>query len=305
MKKFEINKILVPIDFSDHSINAYNTALTMAQRHEAHVKLLFVFDTDNNLYPESPVNNRYHYPGDAIRSLEELAVTAREQFQVSCDIAYVNGAITTAILQKAIETGSDIIIMGKNGHSGERALYAGSHTYDVIKKSHCPVLMVTNDKIHNSFSNILFPVRPVISMLEKYNIARPILTHSGGSLHLMAMRNPEEPNEVHIISKLMSTLKQQAEADLLDTRLAYYFSDNHFAKHVVDTLKNRDNIFDLVIVTAELDENVREFYLGDYTQQIIHQATVPVLVIRATTAPLPPDAVLATLEAENASFQQA
>jgi len=302
MKKLEINKILVPIDFSDNSVNAFNTAAAMAQRHDAHVKLLFVFDIDNNLYPESPINNRYHYPGDAIRSLEELARTAREKFSISCDIAYANGAITTSILQKAIETGSDIIVMGKNGHSGERAMYAGSHTYDVIKKSHCPVLMVTGNKTKEDFTNVLFPVRPVLSVLEKYNMARPILTKDTGSLHLMGMRDPVQPAEVHIISKLMNQLKQSADEDGLDTKVTYFFNDNKFAKQVLDTAASSVYKFDLIVITAELDETVREFYLGDYAQQIIHQSTVPVLVIRATQEVMPQEKVMRVLESATSMF---
>lgn len=302
MKKLEINTLLVPVDFSENAINAYSTALTLANNKNAHVVLLFVFDTDNNLYPESPINNRYHYPGDNIRSLEELAVTARNEYDISCDIAYTNGGITHCILQKAIEINADLIIMGKNGHSGNRSMYAGSHTYDVIKKSHCPVLMVAGPPMHEPFSKILFPVRPVLSMLEKYNTVRPILSSNNASLHLMAMRDPAEIKEVHIISKLMTLLKQHADDDGLDIKMTYHFENNDFAQQVITASKSTKDNFNLVVITAELDNTVREFYLGDYAQQIIHQANIPVLVIRATTEPLPKEKVMQILQNETAIF---
>lgn len=281
MKNFEIKKILVPVDFSNNSMNALQTAVAMAKRHNADLKLLHVFDIDNTLYPEENMGSNSN-PDIAIKSLSRLAASVKNGDGVNCGVAYISGYIPNAILQTAKEENSDIIVMGKNGNAGDREMYAGTNTYDVIKKSHCPVLSVPSGKMYESFTDVLFPARPVVSVFEKYDLIRPIIMQNKATLHFLGLRNPDYIEELHIISKLAEILKQQSEADHFNTTINYYFKDSKFAAHLLDTIQKKEYPYDLVVITAEIDNNIKDYYLGDYAQQIIHQSQIPVLVIRAT-----------------------
>ena len=281
MKNFQIKKILVAVDFSNNAMNALQTAVAMAKRHGATITLLHVFDVDNDLYPEDNMGTNSN-PEIAITTLNRLATSVKNSDEVNCSIAYISGYIPNAILQTAKTENADIIVMGKNGNSGYREFYAGTNSYDVIKKSHCPVLLVPAGKMYENFRDVLFPARPVVSVLEKYNLIRPIIRRNQATLHFLGLRNPDYIEELHIIAKLTDILKEQSEADHFNTTLSYYFKDNKFAAHVLDTIKNSNHSLDLVVITAELDNNIKDYYLGDYAQQIIHQSSIPVLVIRAT-----------------------
>ena len=276
-----MKRILVPIDFSNNSMNALQTAVAMAKRHSADLKLLHVFDIDNTLYPEDNMGSNSK-PDIAIKSLSRLAASVKNGDGVNCGIAYISGYIPNAILQTAKDENSDIIVMGKNGNSGYREMYAGTNTYDVIKKSHCPVLLIPSGKMYENFTDVLFPARPVISVFEKYDLIRPIIMRNKATLHFLGLRNPDFIEELHIISKLTDILKQQSSADHFNTTINYYFKDNKFAAHLLDTIQKKEHPYDLVVITAELDNNIKDYYLGDYAQQIIHQSQIPVLIIRAT-----------------------
>ncbi|MEP7142966.1 MAG: universal stress protein [Ferruginibacter sp.] len=281
MKNFDIKRILVPIDFSNNSMNALQTAVAMAKRHGADLKLLHVFDIDNTLYPEDNMGNNSN-PDIAIKSLSRLAASVKNGDGINCGIAYISGYIPNAILQTAKTENSDLIVMGKNGNSGYREMYAGTNSYYVIKKSHCPVLLIPSGKMFESFTDVLFPARPVISVFEKYDLIRPIITENKATLHFLGLRNPSYIEELHIISKLFDILKQQSSADHFNTTFNYYFKDSKFAAHLLDTIQKKEFPYDLLVISAELDNNVKDYYLGDYAQQIIHQSQIPVLIIRAT-----------------------
>src|SRR4051812_22447807 len=158
MKNFEIKRILVPIDFSNNSMNALQTAVAMAKRHHADLKLLHVFDIDNTLYPEDNIGNNSN-PDVAITSLSRLAASVKNGDGVSCGIAYVSGYVPNAILMTAKTESADLIVMGKNGNSGPREMYAGTNAYYVVKKSHCPVLLIPSGQMYESFTDVLFPAR--------------------------------------------------------------------------------------------------------------------------------------------------
>jgi nucleotide-binding universal stress UspA family protein len=303
MKNFEIKRILVPIDFSNNSMNALQTAVSMAQRHGADLKLLHVFDIDNNLYPEDNMGSNSN-PDIAIKSLSRLAASVKNGDGVNCGIAYISGYIPNAILQTAKADNSDIIVMGKNGNSGHREMYAGTNSYYVIKKSHCPVLLIPSGKMYESFTDVLFPARPVISVFEKYDLIRPIIRKNKATLHFLGLRNPNYIEELHIISKLTDILKHQSAADHFNTTFSYYFKDNKFAAHLVDVIQKKEYPYDLVVISAELDNNIKDYYLGDYAQQIIHQCQIPVLIIRATATISSKAEVLKMLESSYLEREQ-
>ncbi|MCW3092336.1 MAG: universal stress protein [Ferruginibacter sp.] len=281
MKSFDITRILVPIDFSNNSMNALQTAVAIAKRHKADLKLLHVFDLDNTLYPEDNMGSNSD-PDIAIVSLGRLAASVKNGDGVSCGIVYKSGFIPNTILQTAKEKNSDLIVMGKNGNAGYREHYAGTNTYNVIKKSHCPVLSVVAGKMYENFTDVLFPARPVVSVFEKYELIRPIILKNKATLHFLGLRNPDYIEELHIISKLTEIFKKQASADEFNTTMNYYFKDDKFAAHLLDTIKKGEYPYDLLVISAELDNNIKDYYLGDYAQQLIHQAQIPVLILRAT-----------------------
>ncbi|MEJ7587016.1 MAG: universal stress protein [Ferruginibacter sp.] len=295
MKNFEIKKILVPIDFSSNSMNALQTAVAMAKRHNADLKLLHVFDIDNTLYPEDNMGSNSN-PEVAIKSLSRLAASVKSGDGINCGIAYISGFISNAILQTAKSDNADIIVMGKNGNSGHRDSYAGTNSYYVVKKSHCPVLLIPSGKMYENFTDVLFPARPVISVFEKYDLIRPIILKNNATLHVVGLRNPEYIEELHIISKLTEILKEQSLADHFNTTIDYYFKDNKFAAHLLDIIYKKEYPYDLLVISAELDNNIKDYYLGDYGQQLIHQCPIPLLIIRATTTIASKTEVLKVLE---------
>lgn len=295
MKEFCIKKILVPVDFSNNSMNALQTAVSMAKRHGADLKLLHVFDVDNTLFPEDNMNSSSN-PDIAIKSLSRLAASVKTGDGVNCGIAYISGHIPNAILQTAKSDNADMIIMGKNGNSGYREMYAGSNSYDVIKKSHCPVLLIPSGKMFESFTDILFPARPAISVLEKYELVRPIVLKNKATLHFLALRNPNYIEELHIISRLADILRNQSSSDLFNTTMSYYFKDNKFAFHLLDTIQKNEYPYDLLVISADVDNNVKDYCLGDYVQQLIHQSPIPVMVIRPKTKTASKTEVLKILE---------
>lgn len=292
MQNLQIRKILVPIDFSDNSMNALETATAIAKRHNASIKLLYVNDNDNRFYPYLHSNHGH----DAVKTLETLAGCVRDDGNLECSFSFFSGSVTSCILQDIAEESIDLVVMGKNGNAGKRQLYAGSYTYDVAKKALCPVLIVPAGKSWIQFNNILFPIRPSITMLEKYAATKEIISKNSATLHIMNLRNPDYINELHIISKLVNLLKIKFEEDDITTTISYYFRDDRFAEKILAVIEATKITYDLLIISAELNIQANTFYLSAYAQQIIHQSGIPVLVIKPETIPQPKEVELEMLE---------
>lgn len=295
MKKINIRKLLVPVDFSSNSMNALQTAAAIAKRHDASIHLLYVDDFDYDLF-ESDKNLKPPRLHEYIKILTGLNKSIINEDDVKCNYSTESGSVTHCILKTAIELSIDLIIMGKNGTNGHSTEYAGTHTCQVTEKSRIPVIVVPEGVTKYSFENILFPIRPLLSVPDKYDAIRPFILKSKPSITLLNLRNPDYINELHIIHRLSHIMKLRLEKDGIDYKMTYYFRDNNFAEKVLSMVWENEIEFDLMVITAEFDQQNKDFHMGYYNQKIIHQSIIPVLVIHPENAKLDKDEVLARLE---------
>jgi len=297
MKKINIRKLLVPVDFSSNSMNALQTAAAIAKRHDAAIHLLYVDDYDYDLFSTDTSLRPPRLPA-YMKMLTTLSKTIINQDEVNCSYSTETGSVTHCILKTALDLAIDLIVIGKNGTNGQSAEYAGSHTCQVVEKSRLPVMVVPEGVTKYSFENILFPVRPLLSVPDKYDAIRSFILKSKPSITILNLRNPDYLNELHIIHRLSHIMKMRLEKDSIQYEMTYYFKDSHFAEKIISMINESEKQFDLVVITSEFEKHHRDFHIGYYNQKIIHQAAIPVLVIHPDNAKLDKDEILARLEKE-------
>ncbi len=139
-----VQKILCPVDFSETSRHAFDYALLFAQSIGAELILVHAVE-------DVPLFATYADPQmDAIlqeaekaarRELAELIADVKaENVRVRSDI--IRGRVYKAILQYAEEQEADLIVMGTHGRTGLEYAFFGSVAERVIRRAHCPVLIV-------------------------------------------------------------------------------------------------------------------------------------------------------------------
>lgn len=144
MKDF--STILVAVDFSDSSDNAFQLALSMANRFGAHLVILHVIN--------EPIDLRgFYVPHISYEKLEEeIAEGAEKMMESFCrqhisdfsdfESMIVPGMPHEQILTQAEEKGADLIVLGTHGRTGLDHVLFGSTAEKVVRKSKFPVLTV-------------------------------------------------------------------------------------------------------------------------------------------------------------------
>ena len=137
-----IHRILVPIDFSEHSKNA----LQYAVQFQAHLDLLYVVEP--TIYPADFSFGQVGFPNIE----EELRKRGAEELQalVNNEVKRLVPATATVrtgkpffeIHEFAREREIDLIIIATHGHTGVEHILFGSTVEKVVRKSPCPVLVV-------------------------------------------------------------------------------------------------------------------------------------------------------------------
>jgi nucleotide-binding universal stress UspA family protein len=137
--------LLVPLDGSDFAEMALPHAVTLASVLGGRLLLLSVIARPEVLYgyPEvvlvqQPVEEQHQA---AESYLERVAQRLRSD-GVSVQTIVVEGWPSHAIVDRAVELGSRVIVMATHGRSGVARLLLGSVALDVVRRTHLPVLLV-------------------------------------------------------------------------------------------------------------------------------------------------------------------
>ena len=130
-----LRKILLCTDFSDHAHHASEYALSMAKEYGAELTLLHVLEH----FPDSTDLQRA--TTEVLRQLDQ-AIPAHERAGCSVNSMVRTGKPYQQIIELALETQTDLVIMGVRGRGALDAAVFGSTTYRVVQLGPCPVLAV-------------------------------------------------------------------------------------------------------------------------------------------------------------------
>jgi len=140
----DIKRILVPIDFSDYSINALKYAIGFAKNFDAEILLTYVvepfvyaadFTMSQAAIPDVDSDTRER----AYNELKKLVVEEIHE-ELPSEIIIRNGKPFMEINDLATEQNVDLIIIATHGHTGVEHLLFGSTAEKVVRKAPCPVL---------------------------------------------------------------------------------------------------------------------------------------------------------------------
>ena len=280
MKTQNIRNILVPIDFTDLSLNAIKTATHICQRQGASLTLFhvveyfFVSAQEANMYME---NYLFKLKAAAEENLGKIMAEITRGSGVQGDVLVEIGDIANTICNLVVEKKMDLIVMGTHGTSGMREFFIGSNAYRVVKHSRCPVLTVPPNKEWLSFRKILFPVRMIPEALDKYDLIRPIIKKNNSTLIVLGLSHKDDGHKISGVVELVERLNDKLREDEVTSETIYGLCQN-FPDKVLNVA--RKNEVDLIVITSTLDTITRKFFMGPYGQQIVNHSKVPVLSIR-------------------------
>jgi nucleotide-binding universal stress UspA family protein len=280
MKSNTITHILVPLDFSESSLNALETAIALAKQHNTTITLLnvvdpnFLFEFKGFYYiSEKTINSIVEV---SARRLSSLAKKVKDEHALNCTTELKVGPVPQSIIQTALDIDSDLIIMGTHGTSGFREFFIGSSAQKVIKITSCPVLTIPSNRKWMEFKKILFPIRPVSGAIEKYDSVRKIIT-TDASMNLLVLAQTYNEEEKMLLHNFVKELKAKASKDQIKVS-----GTLKVGKKMPQAVLKMSRYFDsdLIALTSSTDSELKQFFIGPFEQHIVNHANVPVLSIK-------------------------
>ena len=289
----KINKILVPVDFSECSNKAVDFALHLGDKFNAHITLLHIvslFHEDVNeesrLHDfERVIQNREQWINGKLKEHENTA----DQHRVKVDSVLLRG-FTTAdkILEYIQENNFDLVVIGSHGRTGIKHLLQGSVSEKVVRLSNIPVLTIHHSAKNYDPKIILVPIDfskfSKIAMeraqffAQLYN-AKIIFLHIIEQVIHPAFyaANIESVFQIDPSLKKRTLNKLKEFVDLPEIKSEYLVLEGKAYKEIVETANKKK--VDLIVMGTQGLTGLDYFLMGSTAERVVRLAECSVLTV--------------------------
>ncbi len=282
--------ILVPTDFSHDSIQAFESAISLAKSNGAQIILLHVHKVVSIASVDSVAGIPVSY--NISPEAEEAAMRAETKKLEAFAEKFVDRgvSISTKIIKDyspgsldpdlILEIPSDLIIMGTKGHSVLENVIVGSNTLNLVRESDRPVLVVKKNPLAVQVTNMLIPTD-----FEPWsnNLSKEILGFAnafGAKIHFCYVHLPGAVG-------FMTTQDVLKKAETFAKK--HHITD--YTVDLVNELTEEQGILfcaekrkaDLIVMPTHGRSGLERFFKGSVTENVLNDSHFPVLTLSMKT----------------------
>jgi nucleotide-binding universal stress UspA family protein len=266
--------IVVPIDFSEESINGLKLAIIFANQFKACLQMVYVQKPATEM-------GRLNLEEEHIKVEEAFAKVIKDygsNFHDSSKFEFFikRGKVYHEVVSQAEAFENSVIILSTHGASGFEELFIGSNALKIISASDLPVITIRHGAIAREISTIVLPIDITPDTRQKATLTATVAKAFNAEIHVLGVCSSSS-SEAEI--KVNAYTKQVCE----------YFKE-HQVKHrfAIRTGKSILNTIieysaevkaDMISVMTEKSGSLSDFVLGTNAQQMISKSPIPVLNI--------------------------
>lgn len=285
-----IDRILVPTDFSEPARHALRYASDLGRRLRSSLVVMYA---DTFLPPVDYANEFGVWADTNVPALE-----AEMKKKLAGEInTYVDSTVAASdvvcvaspaagILEQAIKSHADLIVMGTHGRSGMPRIVFGSVTEEVMRRATVPVLAVPpNTTASASFHSIVWPAQENPRGREVLRLAAR-LAPADAQFYIVG----STPDEVIDTNQAVSALQQWTPPELRSRCRFMALSDGHLSSKVAHLAVNLHA--DLIVATEPATRGVVDLMQGTFAERLMQRAGCPVLTLNQLVTAAAPEMTL-------------
>ena len=271
-----MNTIVVAIDFSESSINAFLHALSIAQKCKTDLDLIWVRKSAED-------KDKFDTGGDPTKEVKTQFENLIAKYQPELPGNKINYKIRTGKVYKEItdeakESKAMLVVTGTHGASVFVEFWIGSNANRIVSLSPCPVLTIRSGiDVRRPLSLIVMPMDSSTETRQKATFTGYLAKKHGALVHILSLYS----TKVKAIRRNVDTYSEQ---------VAKYF-DEEGVKYLITSMET-DNISDgmieyakrvdanLIAIMTQQESSTANLWMGPYAQRTVNRSLIPVLCIR-------------------------
>lgn len=245
-----MKKIVVAIDFSSNSINAFKQGVKLAKNLGAKVYVIHAYLAMRRA--DTMINVNRILKEEAEQQLEELIKSTDIPEGVSTKLKALKGEPVAAIEKYCHKIEADLIIVGTQGEQNDPEVFLGPVSGGLVKQTQVPILIIPNQYQINKIERILFALKSMV--IKESNQLVPLkafIKKFNAQLQILQIKTPDNEPEDLIVSEKIKKLKAPIEyidAENIHQGLTNYITDTDF--DLVCVMRRRRKFLELLFTRS-------------------------------------------------------
>lgn len=264
-------KILVPIDFSDFSINAFNYAVDLAKDFSGEVVL---FHAAHNKIT-SDLNSMISVDDILLKEAnDQLVNLIKTKENTGVKITYFSkiGLANDLIVSFCKELKVDLIVMGTKGATGINKMLFGSVTSSLIRKCKIPLLAIPINASYNSIKNITLAL-DLKNEIKSIDLIAQIASLRNAEVNILNIKKEHSKGELE--DKTIVFIEEK----LGKTKHSYNFIENN---NIIEGIENfiSKSKTNLLAVISKKHNFIERLFHKSVSEALAIDISSPLLIIK-------------------------
>ena len=274
MKK---KRILVPVDFSQHSEYALEVAAALAKKKDSEIIVLHMLGLSEAMFTKDEAQE--------FMEATYFMRLAKKRFGTFLDKPYLDGIVVKEMIQNykvfgeinqvAQEQDAYLIVMGSHGTAGLSEIFVGSNTEKVVRTSEVPVLVVKERKPNFEIKKMVFASDFKNKGLLTFREAKRFADYFGAEFHPIFINLPGDnylstKDADHRINGFLEKLALKMPVNI--------YNDYSVEKGVLNY--GQEINADVVGVATHGRKGLAHFFMGSIAEDMANHSNTPVITFK-------------------------
>ena len=276
-----MKKIIVPIDFSEHSEYALKAAASLARKNKAEIIVLNMLEMSDIMLTSTGGDQKQKAMFFYKLAEQELKIFLKKDYLENIKVTPIvkHFKVFSEVNEIAVKHDADLIVMGSHGVNGVKELVIGSNTERVVRNSNIPVLVVKNELESVNFKNVVFACDFSEETIKPYINAIKMFDKEDAKISLVYVNLPNdrfksttefEQSVIEFLTKVDGDLKRMKDV--------YFISDYTPEKGILNFSKKINA--DIIAIPTHGRKGIAHFLEGSIGEDIANHAALPVVTFK-------------------------
>jgi nucleotide-binding universal stress UspA family protein len=269
-----MKKILVAVDFSECSINALEHGITIANKADAGIEMMFVVkpDSSKDIFTEGA---------------QTLSAMVKDKFEELVNkyqpklgknkLTYLvkQGKVYQEIVTEADKKEVFLVIAGTHGSSGFEEFWMGSNANRIVSALRKPVITIRGGvSVKRDLEKIILPLDSTPETRQKVPFTGYMAKIFNAEVHILRIYT----SNVTAVIRKVDSYSEQVVKHLEEENIHYVVESVHADNLTDSTIEYAIKVnANLISIMTEQETTTRNLLLGPYAQQMVNHSPIPVL----------------------------
>ncbi len=269
-----MKQIIVPLDFSDESMNGLELAIMISSKTKAGIQLVYVIGKTSEISDMSKEDEQRI----AKSKLREIQARYEHKLPSGVDLTYIvkKGKVYKEVVEQADAFENSIIAASTQGASGFEERFIGSNAFRIITASEKPVITIRHGVVPKTFRRILLPIDYTQDTRQKVPYTAEVARIFGSKIHVLAVSSGRDQELVQRVKSWANQVVEYLNDGGIETEFSTRTGED-ICDMIVDYASSEK--IDLISIMTDQTSAISNFIIGNNAQQLLNRSPVPVLCI--------------------------